>query len=56
MSHAAMNQKTLTQLQRDTFGYFFQETNRANGMVQTYEIRPWLLPESGPFPVMPDTN
>ncbi|MBA3806091.1 MAG: hypothetical protein H0X14_10315, partial [Acidobacteria bacterium] len=28
-----MNEETLDKLQRDTFGYFLKETNRANGMV-----------------------
>jgi hypothetical protein len=33
MSQAPMNEETLDKLQRDTFGYFLKETNRANGMV-----------------------
>ncbi len=33
MGDEAMSEKTLAQLQRDTFGYFLKETNRANGMV-----------------------
>lgn len=33
MIDAAMNKKTLDKLQRDTFGYFLKEANRANGMV-----------------------
>lgn len=30
---APMSEETLDKLQRDTFGYFMKETNRANGMV-----------------------
>ncbi|MEO8910174.1 MAG: glucoamylase family protein [Gemmatimonadaceae bacterium] len=33
MSQAPMSEATLDKLQRDTFGYFLKETNRANGMV-----------------------
>jgi hypothetical protein len=33
MSQAPMNEETLDKLQRDTFGYFLKESNRANGMV-----------------------
>jgi hypothetical protein len=33
MSQAAMSEKTLDKLQRDTFEYFLKESNRANGMV-----------------------
>ena len=33
MSQAAMIEERLHKLQRDTFGYFLKESNRANGMV-----------------------
>ena len=33
VSQAPMSEATLDKLQRDTFGYFLKETNRANGMV-----------------------
>jgi hypothetical protein len=33
VSQAPMSEATLDKLQRDTFGYFMKETNRANGMV-----------------------
>ena len=33
MTDEAMSEATLDKLQRDTFGYFLKETNRANGMV-----------------------
>jgi len=33
VSQAPMSEATLDKLQRDTFGYFLNETNRANGMV-----------------------
>lgn len=33
MSHAAMSEAALDNLQRDTFKYFLKESNRANGMV-----------------------
>ncbi len=33
MSHAALSDKALDKLQRDTFGYFLKETNPENGLV-----------------------
>jgi len=41
MNHNTQNSETLQNLQKETFGYFFHETNTSNGLVKDKTAPDW---------------